>query len=95
MELKTVVYYRNAYAHFVITREYKGVYCAELVEYDGPAGNAPPSCVILVRGARKWWGSAADDELVYVLADAIMALPQSDLFFPEQNIMPDTAEEDA
>lgn len=93
MELKTVVYYRNAYAHFVITREHKGVYCADLLEYDGLEDNAPPSCVILVRGERKWWGSAADDELVYALSEAITALPESDLFYKEHNTSTDLTEE--
>lgn len=93
MELKTVVYYRNAYAHFVITREHKGVYCADLVEYDGPQDNAPPSCVVLVRGERKWWGSATDDDLVYALSEAITSLPQSDLFYKERNTSTDLTEE--
>lgn len=93
MELKTVVYYRNAYAHFVITREHKGVYCADLVEYDGLEANTPPSCVILVRGERKWWGSAADDDLVYALSEAITSLPESDLFYQERNTSTDITEE--
>lgn len=93
MELKTVVYYRNAYAHFVITREHKGVYCADLVEYDGFEANAPPSCVVLVRGERKWWGSASDEDLVYALSEAITSLPQSDLFYKERNTSTDLTEE--
>lgn len=95
MELKTVVYYRNAYAHFVITREHKGVYCADLVEYDGLEADAPPNCVILVRGARKWWGSAADENLVYALSEAITSLPQSDLFYRERNTSTDLTEENS
>lgn len=93
MELKTVVYYRNAYAHFMITREHKGVYCADLVEYDGLEANAPPACIILVRGERKWWGSAADNELVYAISEAITSLPESDLFYKEHNTSTDLSEE--
>jgi hypothetical protein len=93
MELKTVIYYRNAYAHFLITREYKGVYCAELVQYDGLAEQAPPPCIILIRGERKWWGSVANDELIHLLSDAILALPESDLFYRERNNASESAEE--
>jgi hypothetical protein len=95
MELKTVVYYRNAYAHYTVTREYKGVYCADLVMWDGLAEQSPPSCVILIRGERKWWGSAADEELIHALSDAIITLPESDLFYQEHNSSSETAEESA
>ena len=93
MELKAVVYYRNAYAHFTITREHKGVYCADLLEYDGLADNAPPSCIILIRGERKWWSSAQDDELTSSLSDAIVAFPDSGLFFKEKNNSSDVVDE--
>lgn len=92
MELKTVIYYRNAYAHFVITREYKGVYCADLVNYDGPAEQAPPACVMLIRGERKWWGSVANDELIHLLSDAILSLPESDLFYREHKNTSESAD---
>ena len=90
-----MVYYRNAYAHYTVTREHKGVYCADLVEWDGPAEHTPPSCVILIRGERKWWGSAADEELTHALSDAIISLPQSDLFYRERNSSSETADESA
>lgn len=95
MELKTVVYYRNAYAHFVITREHKGVYCADLVKYDGRQAEAPPTCVVLVRGERKWWGSATDEDLVYALSEAITSLPHSDLFYKERNTSTGGTEENS
>ena len=95
MELKTVVYYRNAYAHFTITREHKGVYCADLVEYDGLSEQAPPACIILIRGERQWWGSTPDKELINTLSDAIIALPESDLFYKEHNNSSETADESA
>lgn len=93
MELKAVVYYRNAYAHFTITREHKGVYCADLIEYAGETKHTPPSCIILVRGERKWWSSAGDDELTFALSDAIVSLPQSDLFYKEKNGSSDVVDE--
>jgi hypothetical protein len=95
MELKTVVYYRNAYAHFTVTREHKGVYCADLVAWDGPADQTPPACIILIRGERKWWGSASDPDLIKALSDAILSLPESGLFYRERNSSSETAEENA
>lgn len=88
-----MIYYRNAYAHFVVTREHKGVYSADLVQYDGPAEQAPPSSIMLVRGERKWWGSVADDELVHLLSDAILSFPESDLFYRARNNTSESAEE--
>lgn len=93
MELKTAIYYRNAYAHFSITRENTRVYCTELLIYDGDPQHRPPETILLLRGQHRWWGSAEDAELVRLLGDFIDTLADNNQFFTETNNSAETAED--
>ena len=83
MELKTVIYYRNAYAHYRIKRESKGVYHAELLSYDGKKEDTPCASATLVRGVTRWWG-CDDKEILQLLSEAILSLTDSGLYFTEK-----------
>lgn len=85
MELKVAIYYRNAYAHYKITRENKGVYYAELLTYDGRPQDSPAASITLIRGIHRWWGSK-DGELLHLLGDSILSLTDSGHCFADKEI---------
>jgi hypothetical protein len=85
MNLRATVRYRNAQAHFELIRECERIYCADLLQYEGAAEYTPPATIVLLRGLRYWWGSAADKDLVNALGEHIDSLSESALFFTESN----------
>jgi hypothetical protein len=93
MELKAAIYYRNAYAHYIIKRENKGLYQADLILYDGPAEKAPAASVILIKAPCHWRGSTDDQELVNSLGNILTDTAFSDQFFIEKNNAADTVDE--
>ena len=93
MELKAAIYYRNAYAHYLIKRENKGVYQADLLLYDGNPAQAPSHSVILIKAARGWRGSTDDYELINCLGNVITNTAYSDQFFTEKNNAADSMDE--
>jgi hypothetical protein len=76
MEQKVVIYYKNAYAHYRVTREGPGIYNAALLSYDGAAENSPCETATLLEGINRWWG-CDDKELLAALSDAIVSLYQN------------------
>lgn len=90
MEVKAAIYYRNAYAHYRITREYKRVYHADLVFYDGDGTQTPPKSILMLRGIKTWWGSADDRELIKNLGEVITSLSESDQYFTDKQNSTDT-----
>ena len=73
MEQKVAIYYKNAYAHYRITRDVRGIYHAELLSWDGPEPHKPCESVTLIEGFKRWWG-CDDKELLAVLSEAIVSL---------------------
>ena len=92
MEMKAAIYYRNAYAHYIIKRENKGLYQADLILYDGPPEQAPAASVTLIKSARHWRGSTDDQELISSLGNILTNTAYSDQFFIEKNNAADTVD---
>ena len=78
MELKTAIYYRNAYVHYRIKRENKRVYHADLVAFEGSPEDMPSSSLSLMRGFHQWWGSVDDNQLINSIGAAINTLAEKE-----------------
>ncbi len=64
MEVRAVVKYRGALAHYGVLQENEGIYQAHLIRYDGRPDHAPAAKITLVKGLNHWSGSSDREELV-------------------------------
>ena len=71
MELYVSVTYFDAIAHYKIIPEEENIFFAELLKYEGSAEHAPPACLLLVKGIRRWLGSEDYQELLNELGNSI------------------------
>jgi hypothetical protein len=71
MELNANVKYGSGHARFRIRKENPGVYCADLLNFDGDNRLSPPQKISLVRGFRQWAGSSEDVNLLNELGKII------------------------
>ena len=76
MEQNIVVVYKNALAHYRITKEINRVYHAKLLFYDGKEGDKPCESATLIEGYSRWWG-CDNEELLLSLGAAIDSLFES------------------
>lgn len=76
MEQNVVVVYKNALAHYRITKEINRVYHAKLLFYDGKEEDQPWVSATLIEGYSRWWG-CDDEELLLSLGEAIDSLFES------------------
>lgn len=78
MEVKTAIYYRDAYVYYKIKRANKRVFHADLVAYDGRPENQPSSSITLTREFHQWWGSIDDRQLVNSIGAVISTFAEKD-----------------
>lgn len=71
IELNANVKYGGGTACFKVHKEGPGVYCAQLIYFDGEVTSAPPQEINLVRGIRQWTGSCNDVNLLNALGKII------------------------
>jgi hypothetical protein len=71
MELKAVVEYKGALAHYSLSPENFGVYQARLLKYEGDPDCKPPQHVLLAKSVRNWAGSCDQRELLNNLGAVI------------------------
>lgn len=71
MELKAVVQYQGALAHYHISPENEGIYQAKLLRYDGRPERTPPQKVTLIKGQRQWSGNCDRQDLLNELGNTI------------------------
>lgn len=71
MEIKAVVMYRGAIAHYSITQENEGIFTAHLNRYDGRVDHHPPYKLTLIKGLGAWSGSIDDPTLLNNLGRVI------------------------
>lgn len=71
MKLEAIVKLGDGAAHYLISREGRGCYKAELVNYSGETYNNVPNELILLRGYRNWTGSTSNQQLLNELGEAI------------------------
>lgn len=64
MEVRAVVKYRGALAHYGVLQENEGIFQAHLIRYDGRPDHAPAAKITLVKGLNHWSGSSDREELV-------------------------------
>lgn len=60
MELKAVVTFSGALAHYTVTPDKFGIYHARLLKYEGGAEAEPPGLVLLVKGVHQWVSSCEE-----------------------------------
>ncbi len=86
MELKAVVKYRGAFAHYNISPENEAIYKAFLIRYDGKPDQTPPAQVTLVRGAEHWSGSSDKQDLLNKIGEVIeRRIAPYDTLYSEKN----------
>lgn len=86
MELKAVVKYRGALAHYNVSPENESVYQARLIRYDGKPDQTPPTQVTLVRGFGHWSGSNDKQDLLNKIGEVIeRRITLYDPFFSGRN----------
>jgi len=71
IELNANVKFGDGIACFRIQKENAGVYCADLIYFDGKKKLSPPEKITLLRGIRQWAGSYDDVELLNELGKII------------------------
>jgi len=71
MKFSVSVPFRNGLAHYSINQEGKGVFLAQLEQFEGPPQEEPPANVILTKSVRRWRGSSEDQTLIDHLGQAI------------------------
>ncbi len=64
MELKAVVAYKGALAHYNLASENYGVFQARLLKYEGDPAHQPPQHVLLTRSMGNWAGRGDQQELL-------------------------------
>lgn len=74
MKLEAIVKLGDGAAHYLISKEGRGCFRAELVHYAGRTDNQPPREVVLVRSFRTWKGSTSNQQLLNELGEAIDSL---------------------
>jgi len=71
MELKAVVKYRGALAHYNVSPENEAIYQARLVRYDGKPDQTPPIQVTLIKDEGHWSGSSDKQDLLDKIGEVI------------------------
>jgi hypothetical protein len=71
MQLKAIVQYQGALAHYQISPEHEGIYHARLMRYDGRPERTPPGKVTLIKGNNLWSGNCDRQDLLNQLGDRI------------------------
>jgi len=71
MELKAVVKYRGALAHYKVSPENENIYHARLIRYDGKPDQTPPAQITLTRGSEHWSGSSDKQDLLDKIGEVI------------------------
>lgn len=64
MQLKAIVQYQGALAHYQISPEHEGIYQAKLMRYDGRPERTPPGKVTLIKGNDLWSGNSDRQDLL-------------------------------
>ncbi len=71
MQLKAVVKYRGALAHYNVSPENEAIYQARLVRYDGKPDQTPPIQVTLIKDEGHWSGSSDKQDLLNKIGEVI------------------------
>lgn len=71
MELKAIVQYHGALAHYNILPEHEGIYEARLLRYDGRPERTPPQKLTLIKGSEEWSGNCDRQDLLNDLGNTI------------------------
>ncbi len=71
MELKAVVQYQGALAHYTISPENEGIYQARLLRYDGRPERTPQQKITLIKGYNQWLGNCDREDLLTALGTTI------------------------
>jgi hypothetical protein len=71
MQLKAVVKYRGALAHYNVSPENEAIYQARLVRYDGKPDQTPPIQVTLIKDEGHWSGSSDKQDLLDKIGEVI------------------------
>lgn len=71
MDLKAIVQYQGALAHYSISPENEGIYQARLLRYDGRPERTPPQKLTLIKGFDHWSGNCDRLDLLKELGNTI------------------------
>jgi hypothetical protein len=85
MKFKGLVLYRDAFAHYSITKEGEGIFSAVLERYDGNLHDLPPPNVVLTKSVRNWKGSSDEQPLIDELGEMIECNLESGLYLFNNN----------
>jgi len=86
MELKAVVKYRGALAHYKVFAENENIYKAMLIRYNGKPDQTPPTQLTLIRDNGLWSGSSDKQDILNKIGEVIEhRILHFDHLFPGRN----------